>query len=81
MSIGNKKCYSDLFKNNILIISSTKTKMKSLIRKIFNWSNKNEISLGINKSVTMVINPLNIVNYYGYENLIIKFNLDIKSKT
>jgi len=45
--------------------------MKALLRHVFFfffcWSNKNEMSFGINKYVTMVIKPFNFVSYHGYE--------------
>jgi len=41
--------------------------MKALLRHIFCWANKNEMSFGINKCATMVIKALNFVSYPGYE--------------
>jgi len=54
---------------NVVLIEPTKTKMNSLLCHVFNWTNKNEMPFGgINKYATMIIKPLNFVNYHGYEN-------------
>ena len=41
--------------------------MKSLIRHVFYWANKNEMFIGINKCATIVIKQLNFVSYPYYE--------------
>jgi len=37
--------------------------MKALLRHVFYWTNKNEMSFGINKCATMIIKPLNFTSY------------------
>jgi len=66
-SIGNKKCCGGLFADDIVLIAPSERKMKALLRHVFCWANKNEMSFGINKCATMVIKPLNFVLYPGYE--------------
>ena len=49
VSIGNKKCCGGLFTDDIVLIAPSERKMKALLRHIFCWANKNEMSFGINK--------------------------------
>ena len=62
-----KKCCGGLFDDDIVLLSPSENKMKALLRHVFNWANKNEMSFGINKCATMVIKPLNFVSNTGYE--------------
>jgi len=66
VSIGNKKCCGGLVADDILLIAPSERKMKALLRHVFCWANKNEMSFGINKCPIMVIKPLNFVSYPGY---------------
>jgi len=67
VSIGNKKCCGGLFADDIVLIAPSERKMKALLRYVFCWANKNEMSFGINKCATMVIKSLNFASYPGYE--------------
>jgi len=52
---------------NMPFLAPSKRKMKALLSHVFCWANKNEMTLGINKCVTMVIKPLSFVSYPGYK--------------
>jgi hypothetical protein len=51
VSIGNKKCCGGLFADDIVLIAPSERKMKALLRYVFCWANKNEMSVGINKKM------------------------------
>jgi len=67
MNIGNKKMLLSLFEDDIVLIVLTETKMKILLRYVFNWANKSDMTFRINKCTNMIIKPLNFVNYPGYD--------------
>jgi len=62
VSIGNKKCCGGLFADDIVLIAPREKKLKKLLNKVFLWTNKNEMTFGVNNCATMVIKPLNYVS-------------------
>ena len=61
-----KKKYNDaFFANDIVLIAPNELKWRLFFHHVFNWTNKNEISFGINKEkcATMVTKALNFANY------------------
>jgi len=71
VSIGTKKCCGGLFIDDIVLIVHSERKMKALLRHVFCWANKNEMSFGINKCaiVKMLIITLNnLINMKNFAN-------------
>jgi len=65
VNIGNKKMLWWSFSDDLVLIIPNEAKMKAPLCHVFNWTNKNEISFGINKEkcATMVTKALNFANY------------------
>ncbi len=47
LEIKNEKCCGGLFADDIVLIAPSENKMKSLLRHVFTWANKNEMTFGI----------------------------------
>jgi len=47
-----------------------KKKKRKLLNEVFRWANKNEMTFGVNKCATMVIEPLHYVSPFFLLNLL-----------
>jgi len=53
-----KKCCGGLFADDVVLIAPGKPCLRTLLNKVHEWGIRNEMTFGINKCATMVIEPL-----------------------
>ena len=66
-STGIKRCCGGLFADDIVLIAPNRKNLRKLLNNVFDWSNTNEMTFGINKCATLVVKPLHFTKPRNYQ--------------
>ena len=61
--LESQYCYGGLFADDIVLVALSKQVLKKILNKVHEWAIKNEMTFGINKCATLVVQITKIYLY------------------
>ena len=65
--LESQYCCGGFFADDIVLVAPSKQALKKILNKVHEWAIKNEMTFGINKCATLVVNPIYFLKPVNYE--------------